>query len=65
MDNRAAKNKSMAFAIRRVKLYRYLSEEKKEFIISKQLLRISSLYADANEIRKILSSTTKTVNEQK
>lgn len=65
MDNRAAKNKSMAFAIRMVKLYRYLSEEKKEFIISKQLLRISSLYADANEIRKILSSTTKTVNEQK
>ena len=55
----------MAFAIRMVKLYRYLSEEKKEFIISKQLLRISSLYADANEIRKILSSTTKTVNEQK
>ena len=65
MDNRAAKNKSMAFAIRMVKLYRYLSEEKKEFIISKQLLRISFLYADANEIRKILSSTTKTVNEQK
>ena len=117
MDNRAAKNKSMAFAIRMVKLYRYLSEEKKEFIISKQLLRsgtsiganiaeaecgitkkdflmkiyialketsetlywiellyktgflterqFSSLYADANEIRKILSSTTKTVNEQK
>ena len=27
--------------------------------------QFSSLYADANEIRKILSSTTKTVNEQK
>ena len=36
MDNRAVKNKSMAFAIRMVKLYRYLSEEKKEIIISKQ-----------------------------
>ena len=27
--------------------------------------QFSSLYADANEIRKILSSTTKTENEQK
>ncbi|MFN0048434.1 MAG: four helix bundle protein [Cytophagales bacterium] len=31
--------KSFAFAIRVVKLYQYLSTEKKEFILSKQLLR--------------------------
>ena len=28
-----------AFAIRIIKLYKYLSEEKKEFVISKQILR--------------------------
>lgn len=33
------KNKSFAFAIRIVKLYQYLCEQKKEFVLSKQLLR--------------------------
>ncbi|MBQ7711323.1 MAG: four helix bundle protein [Bacteroidales bacterium] len=32
-------SKSMAFAVRCVKFYKYLSEEKKEYVISKQLLR--------------------------
>ena len=32
-------DKSKAFAIRIIKLYKYLSEEKKEFVLSKQLLR--------------------------
>ena len=31
--------KSYAFAIRVVNLYRYLTEEKREFVLSKQLLR--------------------------
>ena len=31
--------KSFAFAIRMVNLYKYLCEEKKEFILSKQILR--------------------------
>ena len=31
--------KSFAYAIRIVKLYKYLCEEKKEYILSKQLLR--------------------------
>ncbi len=31
--------KSYAFALRTVKLYKYLVEEKKEFVLSKQLLR--------------------------
>ena len=38
MDN-AIKDKSKAFAIRIVRLYRYLCDEKKEWILSKQLLR--------------------------
>ncbi len=33
------KQKSFDFAIRIVKLYKYLTEKKKEFILSKQLLR--------------------------
>ncbi len=32
-------NKSYLFAIRTVKLYKYLAQDKKEFVISKQLLR--------------------------
>jgi four helix bundle protein len=34
-----AKTKSKLFALRIVKLYRYLREEKKEFVLSKQILR--------------------------
>ena len=33
------KEKCMYFAVRIYKLYKYLTEEKKEFVISKQLLR--------------------------
>ena len=33
------KTKSYAFAVRIVKLYQYLNREKKEFVLSKQLLR--------------------------
>lgn len=35
----AVRDKSYAFARRCVKLYKYLCEEKKEYILSKQLLR--------------------------
>lgn len=31
--------KSYALALRMVKLYRYLTEEKREFVLSKQILR--------------------------
>ena len=37
--NGVLKDKSKAFAIRIIKLYQYLSEKKKEYVISKQLLR--------------------------
>jgi four helix bundle protein len=39
MKNNVVKDKSFDFAIRIVKLYQYLCVEKKEFILSKQLLR--------------------------
>ncbi|MDY0320139.1 MAG: four helix bundle protein [Arcobacteraceae bacterium] len=43
-------NKSFDFAIRIVKLYKYLSNDKKEFILSKQLLRSgTSIGANINE----------------
>ena len=39
MAENVIKNKSFAFAIRVVKLYQFLCETKKEFVLSKQLLR--------------------------
>ena len=109
--------KSKSFAIRIVKLYRYLCDEKKEYVLSKQLLRAGtsiganlaeaecaisrndflakvyialketsetqywldllyhtdyltdtqyqSIYHDAEELRKMLSSTTKTMSKTK
>jgi four helix bundle protein len=39
MGDNVVKNKSFNFAVRIVKLYQYLCSEKKEFVLSKQLLR--------------------------
>lgn len=39
MRENIVKNKSFAFAVRVVKLYQFLCEQKKEFVLSKQLLR--------------------------
>ena len=48
--------KSMAFAIRIVKLYKYLSEEKNEYVISKQLLRSgTSIGANTRESKNAQS----------
>jgi four helix bundle protein len=38
-EHNIIQKKSFAFAIRIVKVYKYLSENKKEFVLSKQLLR--------------------------
>ncbi len=38
-DNSPLKNKSFAFAVRIVNLYKYLSSNKQEYVLSKQLLR--------------------------
>ena len=39
MKNNVVKEKSYAFALRSVKLYRHLSLEKKEYVLSKQILK--------------------------
>jgi four helix bundle protein len=39
MKENIIKDKSFAFAVRIVRLYQYLQESKKEFVLSKQLLR--------------------------
>ena len=39
MRENIIKNKSFAFALRIIKMYQYLQSEKKEFILSKQLMR--------------------------
>ncbi|MEN2490388.1 four helix bundle protein [Flavobacterium sp. B11] len=39
MKNNIVRDKSFDFAIRIVKLYQYLNNDKKEFILAKQLLR--------------------------
>lgn len=43
-------DKSFAFSVRIVKLYKYLCSEKKEYVLSKQLLRCgTSIGANINE----------------
>ena len=39
MQNNIVKNKSLDFAIRVVNMYQFLNQEKKEFVLSKQLLK--------------------------
>lgn len=49
-DNNIILDKSMDFAVRIVNLYRYLCDEKREFVLSKQLLRAgTSIGANAHE----------------
>lgn len=115
-QERTVKYKSKKFAVRIVNLYKYLCDEKKEYVLSKQVLRsgtsiganiaesecaisekdflskiyialkecaetiywldllaetdfltgdeYKSIYADCEVIRKMLSSTTKTMNSK-
>jgi four helix bundle protein len=53
MKENVIKDKSFVFALRIVKLYQYLQSEKKEFVLSKQLLRsgtaIGALVHEAEE----------------
>ncbi len=39
MKNNVIRDKSFAFALRIVKLYKHLTNQKKEYVLSKQLLR--------------------------
>ena len=38
MENNVVLEKSFAFALRIIKLYRYLTNEKKEYVLSKELV---------------------------
>ena len=53
MSKSVVKDKSFDFAVRIVKLCRYLREEKKEFVLSKQLLRSgTSIGANVSEAQR-------------
>lgn len=52
MENVIA-NKSYSFSIRIIKLYKFPSEQKKEFILSKQLLRSGTCTIKGNFLNKM------------
>ena len=57
MSENIIEEKSFAFAVRTVKLYQHLTEEKREFVLSKQLLRSgTSIGANTSEAQKAQSS---------
>ncbi len=56
-DN-VVRDKSFGFALRVVKLYKYLSEEKREYVLSKQLLRSgTSIGANVREAEQAESQS--------
>ena len=56
MNDNASVDKSFDFAIRIVNLYKYLSQEKKEYVLSKQLLRCgTSIGANISEAQRAQS----------
>jgi len=63
------KDKSFAFAVRIVKLYKYLCEDKKEFTLSKQILRsgtaVGALYREAEQAESIADFIHKMAIAQK
>jgi len=73
MKENVVKNKSFGFAVRIVKLYQYLYEQKKEFILSKQLLRsgtsVGAMVREAehaetkNDFKHKLAIAQKEINE--
>ena len=53
MKENTVLEKSFGFSVRIVNLYKYMTEEKKEYILSKQLLRCgTSIGANATEAQK-------------
>lgn len=56
MENNIILDKSKAFAVRIIKFYQYLCDEKKEFVLSKQLLRSgTSIGANVRESKNAQS----------
>ncbi|GHS95029.1 hypothetical protein AGMMS50239_06710 [Bacteroidia bacterium] len=71
MKKSVLKEKSFKFAVRIVNLYKHLCDEKKEFVLSKQILRsgtsvgamvreFDSINNDAVELIKMITSSIKT-----
>jgi len=61
MKDNVIQDKSFQFAIKIVKLYKYLCDEKKEFVLSKQLLRSgtsvgANIEAGLNSFREIMET---------
>ena len=53
MDNNIIVDKSFSFAVRIVNLYKYLTQEQREFILSKQLIRSgTSIGANISEAQR-------------
>lgn len=69
MGNNVIKNKSFNFALRVVKLYQFLNQEKKEYVLSKQLLRsgtaIGALVREAEQAESKLDFIHKLAIAQK
>jgi four helix bundle protein len=69
MGNNVIKNKSFNFALRVVKLYQFLNQEKKEYVLSKQLLRsgtaIGALVCEAEQAESKLDFIHKLAIAQK
>ena len=62
----AAKIKSKAFALRIINLYKYLCNEQKEYILSKQILRSgTAIGANLAEARRAISQNGVAVNDAK
>jgi four helix bundle protein len=57
MKETALQKKSKAFAVRIIKMYQYLCEEKKEYVLSKQVLRSgTSIGANIREAKRAQST---------
>ncbi|TXI62115.1 MAG: four helix bundle protein [Flavobacterium sp.] len=69
MGDNVIKNKSFNFALRIVKLYQFLNQEKKEYVLSKQLLRsgtaIGALVREAEQAESKLDFIHKLAIAQK
>src|SRR5690554_3950206 len=73
MRENVVKTKSFAFAVRVVRLYQFLCEQKKEFVLSKQLLRsgtsVGAMVREAehaetkNDFKHKLGVAQKEINE--
>mgnify|MGYP005870311981 CR=1 FL=1 len=73
MKENIVKSKSFGFAVRIVKAYQYLCEQKKEFVLSKQLLRsgtsVGALVREAehaetkNDFKHKMAIAQKEINE--